>query len=420
MKIRKLSIPSSIEVFKYRDFSFVWLSTTFVATGTQMESAVLAWYVLELTDSPVLVGMIAGARMVLNFLALYAGAMVDRLARNRLLVAVQFIMAGLALIMLMLIPTEYIQEAKSGSTIARLGNIWPIFAITMGVGIARLFQMPSSQSLIADILPKERISSGAAFNSVAMNVAMLAGPPTGAFMYKLYGPVGAYCVIMALYVVSAGCALGIKTSGRDLSSQAYSVLTTIKEGLIYVKSQQVLWATLLVAVLINIAGWTVHTSLVSIFARESLGLDAGGLGILLLAFGIGSLTGALIFAGLGSVQRTGRLMIIAVIVWHILIIILGFNPFFIGSLLNLFCIGLGFASSQVMILTTLLRSTELSFRGRVMGLRSMAILGFSLGSVMNGAIAQGIGRERTLVVVGTIGIVLMLLLMLVAPQLRRS
>ena len=113
-------------------------------------------------------------------------------------------------------------------------------------------------------------------------------------------------------------------------------------------------------------------------------------------------------------------MIIAVIGWHILIIILGFNPFFIGSLVNLFCIGLGFASSQVMILTTLLRSTELSFRGRVMGLRSMAILGFSLGSVMNGAIAQGIGIERTLVVVGTIGIVLMLLLMLVAPQLRRS
>ena len=73
-----------------------------------------------------------------------------------------------------------------------------------------------------------------------------------------------------------------------------------------------------------------------------------------------------------------------------------------------------------MILTTLLRTTDLSFRGRVMGLRSMAILGFSLGSVMNGVIAQAIGIEFTLVVVGTIGIVLMLLLMLVAPQLRRS
>ena len=108
------------------------------------------------------------------------------------------------------------------------------------------------------------------------------------------------------------------------------------------------------------------------------------------------------------------------IAWHILIILLGFNTSFIGSLLNLFCIGLGFASSQVMILTTLLRTTELSFRGRVMGLRSMAILGFSVGSVMNGAIAQAIGIENTLVVVGTIGIVLMLLLMLAAPQLRRS
>ena len=225
---------------------------------------------------------------------------------------------------------------------------------------------------------------------------------------------------MTLYIISAGSALGIRTSGREQASPTYSVLSTIKEGLIYVKGQQVLWATLFVAVLINIAGWTVHTSLVSIFARESLGLDAGGLGILLLSFGIGSLTGALIFAGIGTVQKTGRLMIIAVIAWHILIILLGFNTSFIGSLLKLFCIGLGFASSQGMILTTLLRTTELSFRGRVMGLRSMAILGFSVGSVMNGAIAQAIGIENTLVVVGTIGIVLMLLLMLAAPQLRRS
>jgi MFS family permease len=398
----------------------VWVSTAFVATGTQMESAVLAWYVLELTDSPILVGMIAGARMVLNFLALFAGAMVDRLARNRLLVIVQFIMAGLALLMLSLIPTEYIQEAKVGTTFEKLGHIWPIFAITMGVGIARLFQMPSSQSLIADILPQERISNGAAFNSVAMNIAMLLGPPTGAFMYKIYGPVGAYIVITGLYIISATAALGIRTSGQQQVTAASSVFNTIKEGLLYVKSQQVLWATLLVAVLINIAGWTVHTSLLSIFARETLGLDAGGLGILLLSFGIGSLTGALIFAGLGSINRTGRLMILAVLFWHVLIIILGFNSSFLGSLVNLFCIGLGFASSQVMILTTLLRTTGLSYRGRVMGLRSMAILGFSLGSVMNGFIAASIGISNTLIVVGVIGIVLMLLLVMAAPKLRQS
>jgi MFS family permease len=385
-----------------------------------MESAVLAWYVLELTDSPVLVGMIAGARMVLNFLALYAGAMVDRLARNRILVIVQFIMAGLALIMLSLIPTEYIQDAKTGSTLARLAQIWPIFIITMGVGIARLFQMPASQSLIADILPQERISNGAAFNSVAMNIAMLMGPPTGALMYKFYGPGGAYCLIMALYLMSASAALGIRTSGRQQTSGSYSVLATIKEGLLYVKGQQVLWATLLVAVLINIAGWTVHTSLVSIFARELLGLDAGGLGMLLLSFGTGALTGALIFATLGSIQRTGRMLIIAVIVWHLLIILLGFNSSFVGSLVNLFCIGLGFASSQVMILTTLLKTTGLSYRGRVMGLRSMAILGFSFGSVMNGLIAAHLGISNTLIVVGTIGIVLMLLLVMAAPKLRQS
>ena len=125
-----------------------------VGMGTQMEAAVLGWFVLTLTDSPFLVGLIAAARMALNFLALFAGALADRLPRNLLLAAVEFIMAGLGALMLTLILTGLLE-------------VWHIFVITMIMGMARIFQMPSAQSLVADTLPQDRIgnviTSNAAF-----------------------------------------------------------------------------------------------------------------------------------------------------------------------------------------------------------------------------------------------------------------
>ena len=75
--------------------------------GTQMESAVLGWFVLTLTDSPFLVGAIAAARMALNFLALFAGAIADRLPRNVLLTTVEFVMGSMGILMLTLILTGW-------------------------------------------------------------------------------------------------------------------------------------------------------------------------------------------------------------------------------------------------------------------------------------------------------------------------
>ena len=71
-----------LSVFRYRDYALVWTSTTLVSMGTQMEAAVLGWYVLTETDSPFLVGSISAARMSLNLMALFAGAIVDRLPRH--------------------------------------------------------------------------------------------------------------------------------------------------------------------------------------------------------------------------------------------------------------------------------------------------------------------------------------------------
>ncbi len=130
-----------LSVFRYRNFSFVWASTTLVGMGTQMEAVVLAWFILNLSDSPFLVGAISAARMSLNIMALFAGAVADRVPRHRLLASVEFAMAAFGIVMLVLI-------------LSGLLEMWHIFLIAVIAGMVRVFQMPAAQSLVADTLPE--------------------------------------------------------------------------------------------------------------------------------------------------------------------------------------------------------------------------------------------------------------------------
>ena len=403
--ITRASLP--LGIFRHRDYAFVWGSTALVGIGTQMESAVLGWYVLTLTDSPFLVGLIAAARMALNFMALFAGALADKLPRNALLATVEFIMGSLGILMLTLILTGLL-------------DVWHIFGITLVMGVVRLCQMPVAQSLVADTLPAERLGHGAAFNTVAMNIAMLCGPVIGGLLFKQFGPQGAYMAIATLYLSAGLAALGIRVAQTRETRSAAPVLGTVVEGLRYAVSNQVLWAVLLVAVIINLAGWTVHTGLAPIFARDVLGTDSAGLGLLLFAFGLGALSGSLGLAMVPNLRRPGALLIVAVVAWHSLILIFSLSRSFYLSMGIFALVGMAFASTQVLILTLLLRTTHREFRGRVMSLRSFAILAYSFGSMGAGAIAGVWGAPGAAQVVGFTGIGLTVALALLTPKMRRA
>jgi len=148
-------------ILRQRNFGLLWSSMTLAGTGMQMEALALGWLVLLLTDSPFLVGLIASARMALNFLALFSGAIADRVPRHRLLATVLFVTSLLSLGMLALLLSGHLE-------------VWHIFALVLTGGIVRLFQMPAAQSLVADTLPTNRISNGAALTTMGMNLNTVA------------------------------------------------------------------------------------------------------------------------------------------------------------------------------------------------------------------------------------------------------
>ena len=374
--------------------------------GTQMEMVVIGWFVLTLTDSPFLVGAISAARMSLNILALFAGAVADRVPKQRVLATVEFLMAAFAGIMILLIMIGFLET-------------WHIFFLAMTAGMVRVFEMPSSQALVADTLPEDRIANGAAFNTLGRNIAMLIGPLVGGVLFKGFGPEGSFIAIAALYILSGWVALHVRSTGSAIIKTQESVIRSVISGLKYVKGQQALWATLVLVLIFESSGWTFHTTLVPIFARNELNADSGGLGLLLFAFGAGAVTASLIWTMIGSGRPVGKYMIGSVVVWHASNLVFATSESFYVSMTILVVTGAGFASTQFFMLSALLGNTLSEYRGRVMSLRSLAIYAFALGSISSGAIADFWSPPLAATVVGSMGIILALLLTVLAPKLRR-
>ncbi len=403
--LNRAAVP--LRAFRQRSFSLLWTSMTLVGMGNQMEQVVLGWYVLTLTDSPFMVGLVGSARMALNFLALFTGAIADRVPRQRLLAGVEFSMALLGTGMLALIISDRLE-------------VWHIYAITLLGGVIRLFQMPAAQSMVADTLSADRISNGAALTNVGRNLTTVVGPLIGGILFQSLGPSGAFLVVASLYFCGGISAFAIGNVGSAQSGERESLLRDIWDGLKYVKGQQTLWAILVLAVIINFTGWPLHTTLMPVFARDVLGTGSTGLGMLISAFGIGALLGSMAWASSPDLKHTGAFLILAVALWHLSMVFFSASTSLHLSLAILLFTGAFFSSTQVLMLTLLLKTTRSEFRGRVLGLRSFAIYAYTFGSLNSGAVASLWGAPWAANVNAAIGITLAALLALVAPKFRRS
>ena len=397
---------SPISILRERNFGLVWSAITLAGMASQMETVVVVWYVLNLTDSPFLVGLTASARMGFNFLALFAGATADIVPRRVLLVIVQVLLASLAVLMLTLIFTGRIE-------------VWHIFIITLAAGLVRIFQMPAAQSLAVDSVSQDRIPNAVALVNAGMNLALVAGPLLGGILFGLAGPGGAYVLVAALYCLSGLSALMMGTIRVSSAGDRESVFTAVVQGLRYVKAQQLLWSVLVVAVIINITGFSFHTTLMPIFARDVLDRDSVGLGLLISFFGIGALVGSMIWASIPNLRHTGLLCILAVVGWHGTMIVFATSTNFYLSLGILMVTGMMFSSTMVLILTVLMKTAQPEFRGRIMGLRTLAIYAHAFGSLGAGAVAGVLGAPATAAISGVIGIIMVIILALFVPKLRR-
>ncbi len=347
--------------------------------GTWMQTAAQSWLVLTITDSPFLLGLLGVAQFtpVLLF-SLPAGVFVDRFPKRSIVLLTQTISMILALILAILVFTDSVQY-------------WHIFLLALGLGMVKTLDIPARQSFMIELVGRDVVLNAVALNSTVMNLGRVVGPAVAGVVMALVGAGWCFLVNGVTFLAVIFGLLKIDVEPVIKKRPKGTVIPDIKEGLVYLFSKPILTTTTLILAIVSTFGMN-YSVLIPVFARNQLGLDAQGYGLLMSALGVGSMLGALIVASSSSRGPNRVRLFVVPFITSSLFMIMAFNRSYAFSAL---VIGLmGFAN---IFFTTTANSlmqinSDDEFRGRVMSVYSLVFAGSTpIGNMFVGSIADKAG-----------------------------
>lgn len=377
----------------HRNFRRFWTGQTVSLMGTWMQQVGQGWLALELSNDPFMVGLVAAAgNFPVLFLSLPAGVVADRVNRLRLVTVVQSLMA---------------LEAATLWWLVWSGNItmgWLLLLATLHGSLAA-FEIPSRQALIMDLVGREDLLDAIALNSSGFNLARIVGPSAAAILIARYGLAACFGVNAVSYLAVLVGLVRIRLPRRELQKQLTRPVEGILEGLRFIRSTPQVMSLVQMAAVFSICG-VPYLTLMPVFAREVLGLDASGYGALLAAVGVGALVGALSLASLASRVSRGKLLRTSSHGFAGVVLFLGVVTTPWMAAVVLFLAGMTMIMNNATINGLLQTIAPDEFRGRVMSVYSLVFIGLSpLGSFVGGAVARWIGVQWALAIGGAIMLV---------------
>ena len=385
---------NSPALYRDRDFRF-FISSRFLSTvAMQVQSVAIGWQIYDIERTPLSLGLVGLCEFIPMFLlTLPAGEIADRFDQRRVLAFAQALLgicSGLFLLFSLLYPRDAL----------------PFYGVLVLFGAARGFSGPSSQSLLAFLVPPERLAKSIALSSSAFTVAVIAGPALGGFLYAL-GPIATYSISFLGFMSAA--ALTTTFGGRrfDRSTVAgVSRLERVIEGIRFVRDRPIVLGAISLDLFAVLLGGAV--ALLPIFARDILHVGPAGLGILRSAPAVGAALTAFTLSRWPITRRSGVRMFAAVAIFGVATIVFGLSHNFYLSLAALFVTGASDMVSVNVRQSLINFATPDPMRGRV-GAVSMLFIGASneLGEFESGITASWFGTIPAVILggIGTLGVV---------------
>jgi MFS family permease len=391
------ALPSTFSSLRHRNYRLLWLGTLVSSSGDWMDQIALNWLVYQLTGSAVYLGVLNLCRLapILVF-TLIGGVIADRVERRRLMFTTQTIAMLLALLLAALVSTGVVQ-------------VWMVLLIAIGRGVMMSFNQPARQSLISELVPHGDLMNAIALNSATLNLTRVIGPAIGGVLIVWVGVAGAFYLNAASFLAVLYGLSRMRFSERTVKARR-GVVHDLVEGVRYLNGQPAL-RTLVVLALVPMVLGMPYMTMLTVFAKDVLGVGGGGLGLLTASTGVGAVAGALFVASLSGSGRRGRLMFAGLILFGLALLVFATSPWLWLSLGALVAVGV---SQQVYLATnnTLIQiSTSEEYRGRI-----SSTLFLNRGMVPLGTMLAGFGTSlfSAQVAVGTMAAALVLMAVLVA------
>jgi MFS family permease len=286
---RGVGSVNALRALRHRNFRLFFGGQAISLAGSWMQSVAQAWLVLTLTNDPLILGVVAAAQWLpVLVLGLFGGLIADALPKRPTLIAVEAVMAALAVVLGVL-------------TLTGVVEVWMILVLAVFLGCANAVEMPVRQSFAVEMVGREDVVNAIALNSATFNAARVIGPAVAGLMIAAFDISVAFfvngasflAVIVALLLMRPDELRTPPPIRRPRTVRA--VLVSVGEGLSYARRTP---AVLLPVVVVGLAATIGMNFQVTIppFVRDVLGGDAAAFGFLMAASGIGSVAAALYLA----------------------------------------------------------------------------------------------------------------------------
>lgn len=398
---------TALEVPQFRTY---WAASAISITGDGMENVIRNWLVWELTHSPLWLGMMVFAHWVpFTFFSLYGGVLADRYDNRK----VQLVAQSLLMV------------AGMGVAIATLlrfpGLEWWIFGLLLLHGFAGAIGNPAQQTLINDLVGKDRLLSAISLNSSMRQVAQVVGPLIAGWFLVVLGA-GWGFFANALTFVPLLVVLTLLRPGHRAARAPLTLGTreSLREGVQFLRGHPAITALITVEMVPVVFLGHALSSLIPAIATDVLHVGEQGYVILLSGSGVGALVAA-VWLAYAHVRRRGPVIVVTAIVETFAILLFAASSNYLLSFTLLLVVGAMAVVTQSLTNATIQLAAPDRLRGRVMGTYSFGTQGVR---VVNGPLLGGLAQAVSSVplAVGAAAVVVIALLGgLVArmPELRR-
>jgi MFS family permease len=249
--------------------------------GSMVQMVGAGWLMATLSQSEQLVALVQSSNtMPTMFLSLIAGALADSFDRRSLIIVAQSFMLIVAAVLTIVTWTGAITP-------------WSLLALSFLIGCGVALYIPSWQSSIGSIVPRDQIPPAVNLNSMAFNVTRSLGPAVGGFVVAAFGSVSAFFFNTLSYIPMILTVRGWEKAKPDGTMPRESIWSSMATGLRFVRMSPTHIAIMSRGFLFSVCAISV-LALLPVIARDLLSGTSVTFGFLLGSFGFGAVLGSLV------------------------------------------------------------------------------------------------------------------------------
>lgn len=401
-----MTVSHPLRISNYRNFIF---TRFFLTLAYQIVAVVIGWHIYKLTNDVLALGLIGLAEAIPAIsIALFAGHVADKHNRKKIMQFSMLAMIFGALGLLMVTATNF--------PISLQVNF--IYAFIMLIGLGRGFYAPAGQAILNQLVSKAQLVKGSTIYSTTWQIASIVGPASAGFLYNFLGITNSFVVIILFFSLAFIFLSLIKVTKHAVEMKQQSIWLNLAEGIKYVFNNKIILGALSLDLFSVLFGGAV--ALLPAFANEILMVGATGLGYLRAAPSLGASLTMILFSFYGSFKHPGQTLIIVVAAFGACMIGFGLSTNFYLSLFFLFLSG-AFDSISVIIRGAIMQIfVPDNMRGRVSSINTIFIGSSNeIGAFESGVAAKLVGIAPSVVLGGSITLVIVLIAQIKASALKR-